>query len=337
MATPIQGPAWDLRSEYTSPDAKELNADLDRLNELCESIEALNPGLETEDRVRAAQQIYRLKDQASVLLQNPSAYANCLLSVDSRDTAAQNLQGRLQSYQKRLADACEPLNQFCDLASEDEITDYLADPEVAPAEFLVRHSRQRRHELLNLSEESLVNGLAQDGIHAWGRLYSQLSGTLECEVLVGNEQQQMGIAQASGLMQKPDDALRKNAWSAINDAWEQHEESCAAAINAIEMCRKRSSERPVHFLDAPVHMNRISRATLECILEAAEKFRPLARRAAQLQARAYGKQAIGPWTTGHRLRCWIPTWTVPFPSRPPSTPSQGLTVRWMNASAGSCA
>jgi oligoendopeptidase F len=300
MATPIQGPAWDLRSEYTSPDAKELNADLDRLNELCESVEALNPGLETEDRVRAAQQIYRLKDQASVLLQNPSAYANCLLSVDSRDTAAQNLQGRLQSYQKRLADACEPLNQFCDLASEDEITDYLADPEVAPAEFLVRHSRQRRHELLNLSEESLVNGLAQDGIHAWGRLYSQLSGTLECEVLVGNEQQQMGIAQASGLMQKPDDALRKNAWSAINDAWEQHEESCAAAINAIagwrlEMCRKRSSERPVHFLDAPVHMNRISRATLECILEAAQKFRPLARRAAQLQARAYGKQAIGPW------------------------------------------
>ena len=33
-----------------------------------------------------------------------------------------------------------------------------------------------------------MNGLAQDGIHAWSRLYDQLSGTLECDVLVaGND------------------------------------------------------------------------------------------------------------------------------------------------------
>jgi oligoendopeptidase F len=61
------------------------------------------------------------------------------------------------------------------------------------------------------------------------------------------------------------------------------------------MCRKRSSEEPVHFLDAPVHMNRITRPTLDSILEAAERFRPLAQRAAKLQATAYGKDAFGPW------------------------------------------
>ncbi len=192
------------------------------------------------------------------------------------------------------------LNQFCDLAPDEEIDEYLADPAVAPSEFLVRHSRKRRHELLSLPEENLANALAQDGIHAWGRLYTQLSGTLECRVTVGNEQQTMGIAQAAGLMQKPDDRLRQSAWRAINDAWEQHEESCAAAVNAIagwrlEMCRKRSREKPVHFLDAPAHANRISRATLNSLLDAAEAFRPLARRAARLQARAYGKTAYGPW------------------------------------------
>jgi oligoendopeptidase F len=220
--------------------------------------------------------------------------------VDSRNADALTLQGRLQSYQKRLGDVCEPLNQFCDLASDEDIAAYLADPDVAPSEFLVRHSRERRHELLSLEEEALVNGLSQDGIHAWGRLYTQLSGTLECDVLVGNESRRMGIAQAAGLMQKPDDALRRNAWAAINGAWEEHEESCAAALNAIagwrlEMCRKRSREQPVHFLDAPAHMNRISRQTLDSILAAAEEYRPLARRAAKLQARAYGKDAYGPW------------------------------------------
>lgn len=300
METPTQGPAWDLSSEYTGVNAAELEADLTEAASLCDEIAGLNPQLEGSDRVATAQQIFKLRERASILLQNPAVFANCLLSVNSRDADAQTLQGRLQAFQKRLAEVSEPLNQFCDLASDEDIASYLADPDVAPAAFIVNHSRERRFETLSLNEEQLVNGLAQDGIHAWGRLYSQLSGTLQCQVLVGNEQETMGIAQAAGLMQKADDGLRRNAWAAINDAWEQHEETCAAAINSIagwrlEMCRRRSKDKPVHFLDAPVHMNRISHPTLDSILKAAEEFRPLARRAARLQASAYGKETIGPW------------------------------------------
>jgi oligoendopeptidase F len=300
VETAIQGPAWDLSEEYSSPNAPEIDADLQQLDLLCDDIATLNKQLESDTRVAAAQQIFKLCERVSVLLQNPSTYANCLLSVNSRDADAQNLEGRLQAFEKRFGDVSQPLNQFCDLATDDEIRDYLSDPEVAPAEFMVMHSRQRRHELLSLKEENLVNGLSQDGLHGWGRLYTQLSGTLECDLLIGNEQEQIGIAQAAGLMQKPDDALRRNAWSAINSAWEQHEESCAAAVNAIagwrlEMCRKRSALQPVHYLDAPMHMNRISRATLDSVLDAAATYKPLAQRAAKLQARAYGKTQIGPW------------------------------------------
>jgi len=300
MNNSIQGPAWDLSTEYASTDAAGLEDDLSEVMRLCDAIEALNETLNGEDRINSAQQIFKLRQQAAVLLQNPSVYANCLLSVNGRDVNARTLQGRLQSIQKRLGDVSEPLNQFCDLASDEEIGAYLADPDVEPASFIVNHSRERRHELLSLNEERLINGLSQDGIHAWSRLYDSLSGTLECEVLLGNEQERMGLAQAAGLMQKPDDTTRRNAWAAINDAWSDHEESCAAAINAIsgwrlEMCRKRSTDKPVHFLDAPVHMNRISRPTLDSILSAAETYRPLARRAAKLQASAYGKPALGPW------------------------------------------
>jgi oligoendopeptidase F len=300
MQAEIQGPAWDLGSEYASTTAPELEADLTRVTELFDGIEGLNPGLDGEKRVVTAQQIFKLRQEATILLQNASAYANGLLSVNGRDPDALALQGRLQRYQKRLAEAAEPLRQFCDLASDEDIRSYLADSEVAASEFLVGRSRERRHELLSLAEENLVSGLSQDGIHAWGRLYDQLSGTLECEVLVGNERQTMGIAQAAGLLQQPDDRTRRSAWQGINDAWEAHEESCAAAINAIagwrlELCRKRSTKQPVHFLDAPVHMNRISRATLDAVLEAARTYQPLAQRAARLQARAYDKEAYGPW------------------------------------------
>ena len=116
----------------------------------------------------------------------------------------------------------------------------------------------------------------------------------------GNATRTVGIAEAAGLMQRPEDATRESAWRAINGAWEQHAESCAAAINAIagwrlEMCRRRGNGAPVHYLDAPAHMNRIGRQTLDTVLAVAGEAVPLARRAALLQAKAYRKPRYGPW------------------------------------------
>ena len=310
----VQGPRWDLASEYPAPDSAEIEEDLARLTSLLDEVERLNAALvpllatagalsvgAAQGGIEAARRVFALSEEAAPLLRDPGVYANCRLSVDSGDEGAQALRGRLQSHRKRFAELAEPLAQFLDRAPDDVVEAWLADEATAPARFSVEHSRKRRHELLGIEEETLAAALAEDGIHAWGRLYDRLSGTLTCEVMLGNEARTVGLAEASGLMLKPDDALRENAWRAVNGAWEEHAESCAAAINAIagwrlEMCRRRSrGGRSVHFLDAPVHLNRISRATLDTLLEVAAEAVPLARRAARLQARAYGKERYGPW------------------------------------------
>ena len=51
MDNQIQGPAWDLSSEYTATDAAELQADLDQVLRLCDAIEALNPELDGPERI----------------------------------------------------------------------------------------------------------------------------------------------------------------------------------------------------------------------------------------------------------------------------------------------
>ncbi|MDE0038900.1 MAG: M3 family oligoendopeptidase [Gammaproteobacteria bacterium] len=311
----IQGVGWDLTGEYPAADSAEIDADFERLGALLDDIErrngALIPLLDSvaaltvdtaADAIEDARQIFALIERARKLLRDPETYAECCLSVDSQDEQAQALLGHLQSFSKRFDELAEPLGQFLDLASGSVVDAYLADPSVALSRFNVEHSRRRRHELLPLAEENLVTGLGEDGIHAWGRLYDQLSGTLSCDVTVGNERRDVGLAEAAGLMQKPDDRLRENAWRAINETWDEHVESCAAAINAIagwrlEMCRKRSvrAGTTVHYLDAPLHANRIQRETLDTVLKVAEEGIPLARRAALLQAKAYGKSHYGPW------------------------------------------
>ncbi len=317
----VQGQSWDIASEYPAADSAEIEADLASLEVLLDEVEGRNGALtpllaaaseltvETVAAIAEAQAIFVRLDEAGRLAHDMEGYAQCSLSVDSQDQKAQALLGRLQAVQKRFDNASEPLAQFLDLAPGGVVEAYLANPTVAPSRFIVLHSRKRRHERLPLAQEVLANSLAQDGIHAWGRLYDQLSGTLACQVAVDGETRTLGLAETSGLLLTPDDNLRERAWRAINAAWDEHAESCAAALNAIagwrlEMCRQRShspfadsaeNQRGIHFLDAPLHMNRIERATLDAVFGAAREGIPLARRAARLQAKAYGKARYGPW------------------------------------------
>ena len=310
----IQGESWDLASEYAAADSPQMEADLSSVDALLVEIERRNEALvsvldsleglgadKVPNVVTEAQRVFRLVEEAERLVDDAETYAECRLSVDSQDDAAQALLGRLQAVQKRFVNAAEPLSQFLELAPDTVVETFLQDPTVSPARFAVRHARKRCHELLPLDQETLASGLAQDGIHAWGRLYDQLAGTLACDVDVDGEPRTLGLAQASALMLGADEPLRQRAWQAINDAWDEHAESCAAAVNAIagwrlEMCRRRSKPaRSVHFLDAPLHMNRIERQTLDAVLGVAQEGLPLARRAARLQAKAYGKTHYGPW------------------------------------------
>ena len=303
------GQGWDLASEYPAPDCPEIDDDFSKigalfdvrdrmatvLRSLLEDAESLDPA-GAGPGIEAAREAFVLGESAERLLHDIETYAECRLSVDSSDEAAQALIGRLQAYLKRNDEVAEPLWQFLDRVSDAVVEAFLDDAQTAPARFVVEHARKRRRERLSLEQETLASSLAQDGIHAWGRLYDQLSGTLTCEIRDNGATRTMGLAETSGLLLTADDGLRERAWRAINAAWDQHVESCSAAINAIagwrlEMCGRRGT----HFLDAPLHMNRIERATLDTILDVAEEAMPLARRAARLQAKAYGKARYGPW------------------------------------------
>jgi oligoendopeptidase F len=188
-----------LSDEYPTATATEVDADLQALDDLLERVAAINPRLtahgdtletlavaDAGDAIIAAREVFTLAEQCNRLLGTLSVFASCLLSVDADDDDAQALQGRLLGYRKRVAELLQPSQQYLDRAS-DAVVDaaYLQNDAVSASAFSLRHDRQRRHERLTLAEENLIAGLSQDGIHAWGRLYTQLSGTLSCEVMVG--------------------------------------------------------------------------------------------------------------------------------------------------------
>ena len=144
-AVAVNGPSWDLSSEYQSVEDAALKADLAALDDLFEEADGLNTVLAQggAEVVATAQRLHGLSEAASTLLANVSTFANCLLSVDSQHEGAQQLNGRLQAYRKRFGDVFQPLAQWVDEASEDVVAAYLADPQVAPSAFIVHHGRER--------------------------------------------------------------------------------------------------------------------------------------------------------------------------------------------------
>ena len=99
------GPAWDLSTEYAAPDDPAIDADLAELDRLLAEAERLSEPLagavdaafvlDREARsacVAAAQEVYLTGEEASRLLRDPDVYAECRLSVNSRDGAALALQ-----------------------------------------------------------------------------------------------------------------------------------------------------------------------------------------------------------------------------------------------------
>ena len=156
--------------------------------------------------------------------------------------------------------------------------------------------RKRADYHLTAKEERAITGLSVDGLHAWGKLYREIAGNMVIDIAG----EKMGLAQANGLLRGPDREQRKKAWTAVNDSWGNHKESTAAILNAIngwrnEAFKMRSAKTTLHYLDQSCHESRITRNTLNSLMETAYQKREVGQRALKVMAKIMNVETLGPW------------------------------------------
>lgn len=305
----IAGPAWDLSSEYGSLDAPSVEEDLQRAIGLIERVEALGKQIsplvpraeqltevETKQAVAWAQEAAKQREAAEVLLWNVSTFVNCELSCDAKNEKGKKLLSRVQPLSARLAGAASPFSLYLQHASDAAAEAYLAAPHTKAERFALMQERHLKVFSLSLKEEELAIELSVNGPTAWGTLYDNLSGSIAVDL----GDRQVGLAEASSLSQSEDAAVRQHAFRGIARAWEAHEESAAAILNALagwrlDLYRRRSHTKPMHFLESPLHSSRIKRETLDAMMTAVAEARPSAQKGLKLQAKALGKDKLDPW------------------------------------------
>lgn len=300
---------WDNSLFFTGTDdpaiattVASLKADIAQLAEMCESFLIL---AETADSIDPADydtligQIRSIHIQRTALrkqLDNVSTYISSARSTDTQDVHANTWKPILQKLGADFSQAMTPLNVFLMRASETFITALLADPTLTEMAFSIHHQRQLKDQLLSVTEEQLITALATNGLHAWGNLYSELAGTLKCEIQ-GNSR---GLAQAANLLSHADSTTRQAAWEAIYQAWHTQQSAVAAGLNAIngwriEETQKRKSQRELHYLDKSCHQSCISRETLDTLMATTYQQREIGQRALSAMAKAMGQNQAHPW------------------------------------------
>jgi len=311
--TEISGPAWDNTTEYPSLESKELEDDLSKAEELIKEIESKTKNFsswiekaqslteeEANTSVTLAQSVFTLRESAKILCLNVDNFVSCELSVDGKNDTAKKLYSRISQILAKLEQAVNPMELFLILTTDEVFEKYLDSEKTSPDRFRMTHARKLRDHRLSLTEEDLMIGLSVDGFTSWATLYDNLSGSLTCKIKLKDGVKEVGLATASYMQDNPNEEVRKTAYDALNKSWQNHEEACSSVLNSLagwrlETYKRRSTRKPMHFLDTPIHEARIKHDTLEAMMNAVKEFRPEARKANYLQAKVLGKQVLGPW------------------------------------------
>ena len=300
---------WDNTAFFSSTHdpkiaevVERLKADIAEIGSACEPFTALVKTAETieppeyDSLINQIRPIHQKRKAVLKQLGNVSTYISTALSTDTQDADAKTWMPILQKLGADLEELMTPFNVFLIRAHESFINELLKDPDLAEIDFLIHHYRKQKDQLLSVLEEQLITALATSGLHTWGNLYTELAGTLKCEI----NGELMGLAKAANLLSHPESATRQAAWEGVRAAWSAHQSAVAAGLSAIngwrlEETKKRSSQRSLHYLDKSCHQSRISRDTLDALIETTYQHREIGHRALNAMAKVLGQERMNAW------------------------------------------
>ncbi len=161
--------------------------------------------------------------------------------------------------------------------------------------YYLKRLREKARTTMSRKEEALASDLNVDGLSAWGRLYDKVTGKLEFDFITKNGQKERRpISQWRSLMSDPDRDIGRSAFEGGNRAWQQIEDVCAAALNAIAGTRLTlNTHRKVsHFIDRALFQAAIRRETLEAMYAAIFQNLDTARDILRVKARYFDRKGI---------------------------------------------
>lgn len=277
---------WNLDKLYHGFDDKLYLFDIDRFEKeienflrmetIFENVEDANDKLQTY--LKAITDLFTLADK---LFQ----FVSLTEATDSTNQNAIKALNRLQNQVTRLTPIQTKFGKWLlQIPNLEELID--KDDYLKEHRFHLMEARTNASRLLDEQTEILIAKLRQNGSVAWSRLQSLLTST----VGVDYQGEEITLSQVRNLAYDENAEVRKNAYEAELKAYNKIDKSVAFALNAIKGEVNTLSERRGYAsaLDQALEQSRMSRPTLDAMIEAMEEYLPMFRTYLKRKAKLLG-------------------------------------------------
>ena len=279
---------WNLEIMYKGYDDPKYVSDNQKVLEIIKEMNELVGKLDVNNAVSCIEQELKLEEELNKVLSELFSYSSLRASTNVNDYEALGEMGKLQMVLQETVAAGVAFTKFLKevdldkLAKESElIKTYL---------FILKSNQETASHMLSDKEEVLASRLSLVGSRSWSDLQSQLTANLS--IKVEGFEENMPLSAVRNLAYDHSEKVRKAAYEAELSAYKQVEDSVAMALNNIK--REVNIMMPLRgykdALEKTLKQSRMSKATLDAMIEAIKEEAPKFREYFKLKAKALGHE-----------------------------------------------
>ena len=255
---------WTLEDLYPSFESKEFKQDIEAYKALKGKFESLT----LEDSIEGITQVVKLLEESTVLTGRLYNYIHLTLATDTMHETATQVEVQLAGVSADLQATYAKVSKFLGTIQ----TDITTDPFLAEYRYYFEEAKKDATHLLSDELEEVLAKMSISGGKAWSQLFdfmwSSAQGEYKGEVVT--------LSEIRGKAYDSDAEVRKSAYEAELKMYDAIKEPIAFSLNHIKKevlttSQLRGYESPLaHTLEA----SRMSRETLDALLEAIREYLP---------------------------------------------------------------
>ena len=255
---------WTLEDLYPSFESQEFKQDVEAYKALKGKFESLT----LEDSIEGITKVVKLLEESTVLTGRLYNYIHLTLATDTTHETATQVEVQLAGVSADLQATYAKVSKFLGTIQ----TDITTDPFLAEYRYYFEEAKKDATHLLSDELEEVLAKMSISGGKAWSQLFdfmwSSAQGEYKGEVVT--------LSEIRGKAYDSDAEVRKSAYEAELKMYDAIKEPIAFSLNHIKKevlttSRLREFESPLaHTLEA----SRMSRETLEALLEAIREYLP---------------------------------------------------------------
>lgn len=248
---------------------EELTRDIENLDRKLSALDSV----QGEGRPEAWSKLIDHVQELGKRLRQAGAFVSCLTAQNVKDEQAKLWRGRLNQLYASYGAAMTQLERRILEVPDAEWQELINHPKIRPVAFSLEERRRRTAEQLPPEQEILVGDLAVDGYHAWGELYNIVVGRITIPFEEDGEVKELSVGQARNKFFSPDRKVRETVYERWQEAWKEHAELFASALNhlggfRLNLYRHRGWDS---VLKEPLDDNRMTRETLETMWDVIDR------------------------------------------------------------------